>query len=84
MPSFRAQYYALEANLRIRTTPSISATISGHLVSVGSKVVVNCYVSGSPIFGDPVWYHAQSPAVGYVAGRLLNTGGDPAPSVPHC
>jgi|HubBroStandDraft_1064217.scaffolds.fasta_scaffold117200_2 hypothetical protein len=84
IPAFSADYYALEANLRIRTAPSITATISGYLVSIGSKVTINCYADGTPIFGDPVWYHAQSPEVGYVAGRFLNTGGDPALGVPRC
>jgi hypothetical protein len=84
VPAFSTDYYALEADLRIRTAPAITATISGYLVDVGSKVTVSCYEEGSPIFGDPVWYHATAPAVGYVTGRFLNTGGDPAPGVPHC
>lgn len=84
VPSFSGQYYSLEVNLRIRTSPSITAGISGYLTNVGSKVVISCYVKGSAIFGDPVWYHALKPAVGYVSGRLLNTGADPAPWVPHC
>ena len=84
VPSFTASYYSLEVNLRIRTSPSVTADISGYLTDVGSKVVVSCFVKGSLIFGDPVWYHALKPAVGYVSGRLLNTGGDPAPGVPRC
>jgi hypothetical protein len=84
VPSFSADYYALEANLRIRTAPTITAKISGYLVNVGSKVTVSCYSDGSSVFGDPVWYHATAPDAGYVAGRLLNTGGDPAPGVPQC
>jgi hypothetical protein len=84
VPAFSAEYYSLEVNLRIRTAPSITATISGYLVKIGSKVTINCYVNGSSIFGDTVWYHALMPAVGYVAGRFLNTGGDPAPGVPRC
>jgi hypothetical protein len=84
VPSFSTPYYSLEVNLRIRKSPSISADISGYLTSIGSKVVVSCYVKGSPIFGDPVWYRALKPAVGYVAGRFLNTGGDPAPAIPRC
>ncbi len=84
VPAFRRQYYALEASLHIRTAPSIGATISGYLAKVGSMVIINCYVSGSLIFGDRVWYHAVSPAAGYVTGRFLNTGGDPAPAVPRC
>jgi hypothetical protein len=84
VPSSSTQYYSLEVNLRIRTAPSITANISGYLTNVGSKVVVSCYENGSPVFGDPVWYRALKPAVGYVAGRLLNTGGDPAPGIPRC
>lgn len=83
-PAFREQFNALEANLRIRAAPSTTASISGYLASVGSKVIIDCYATGSAIFKDPIWYHAVSPSTGYVSGRLLNTGGDPAPGVPHC
>jgi len=83
-PVFKDTFYALEQNLRIRTAPSTAATITGHLVSIGSRVKVTCYVTGSAVFDDPVWYHAVSPASGFVAGRMLNTGGDPAPGVPRC
>ncbi len=83
-PTFSTQYYSLEANLHIRAAPSINSAISGYLANIGSRVVVNCYEHGTAIFGDPIWYHATAPAVGYVAGRLLNTGGDPAPDVPRC
>jgi hypothetical protein len=84
VPTFSTAFYALEVNLHVRTEPSIDASISGYLANVGSKVVISCYQKGTAIYGDPVWYHAVSPVVGYVAGRLLNTGGDPAPNVPHC
>jgi hypothetical protein len=84
VPSFSTQYYSLEVNLRIRTSPSVGADISGYLTDIGSKVVVSCYVNGSAIFGDTIWYRALKPATGYVTGRFLNTGGDPAPAVPRC
>src|SRR5260370_40386575 len=84
LPPFSVRYYALEADLRIRTAPSISAGISGHLVHIGSEAIVNCYQIGSPIFCDPIWYHALSPTTGYVAGRFLNTGCDPALGIPRC
>ncbi|HEX9032473.1 MAG TPA: hypothetical protein VF834_11550 [Streptosporangiaceae bacterium] len=83
-PVFKEQFNGLEADLRIRTAPSTTATISGYLVSVGSKVVVDCYVRGTSIFKDPIWYHALSPARGYVSGRMLNTGSDPAAGIPRC
>jgi len=83
-PAFSAVFNSLEVNLRIRAAPSTSATISGYLVNIGSKVTLDCYVTGTVILGDAVWYHALSPAVGYVTGRFLNTGADPALGVPRC
>ena len=83
-PAFREGFNTLEANLKIRTAPSTTATIAGYLGGVGSEVRVDCYIKGTPIFDDPIWYHATSPATGYVTGRLLNTGGDPLPGVPRC
>jgi hypothetical protein len=83
-PRFREQFNALEANLRIRKSAAISATVLGRLGGVGSKIKIDCYVKGTPVFQDPVWYHAVAPMSGYVTGRLLNTGGDPAPGVPRC
>ena len=83
-PAFREEFNTLEANLKIRTAASTTATIAGYLGGVGSKVRIDCYIKGTPVFDDPVWYHAVSPATGYVTGRLLNTGGDPLPGVPRC
>jgi hypothetical protein len=83
-PAFRKGFNALEANLKIRTAPSTTAAIAGVLGGAGSKVRIDCYIKGAPVFQDSVWYHAASPATGYVAGRLLNSGGDPAPGVPRC
>ncbi len=82
--AFRAVFNALEVNLRIRAAPSTTAAIDGYLPNIGSKVTVNCYVSGGAILQDPIWYHAIAPVTGYVTGRFLNTGGDPALGVPRC
>jgi hypothetical protein len=83
-PAFREQFNALEANLRIRKAPSITAGVVARLGGVGSKLKINCYVKGTKVFQDPIWYHTLGPKHGYVTGRLLNTGGDPAPGVPRC
>jgi hypothetical protein len=83
-PVFREGFNALEARLRIRTGPSVGATIVGYLGPVGSRVKIDCYVKGQRVLQDPIWYHAVAPQAGYVSGRLLNTGGDPAPGVPRC
>ena len=83
-PAFREQFNALEANLRIRKAPNITAGVVDRLGAVGSKIKINCYVRGTSVFKDPIWYHSVGPKRGYVTGRLLNTGGDPAPGVPRC
>jgi hypothetical protein len=83
-PVFRERFNALEPQLHIRTAPSTNATIVAYLPRIGSRVIIDCYVTGSPVFQDSIWYHVNSPANGYVSGRFLNTGGDPAPGTPHC
>lgn len=83
-PSFSTVFNSLEVNLRIRTAPTTAAAIAGYLVNVGSNATINCYVTGTLIYGDAIWYHVVSPVVGYVTGRFLNSGGDPAPGIPRC
>jgi hypothetical protein len=83
-PAFSEVFNSLETNLRIRTGPSTTATIAGYLVSIGSRARIDCYVTGSVILDDAIWYRTVSPVNGYVTGRFLNTGGDPAPGVPRC
>ncbi|HEX9065972.1 MAG TPA: SH3 domain-containing protein [Streptosporangiaceae bacterium] len=83
-PAFREQFNALETSLRIRSAPSTGAPITGYLGPVGSRVKIDCYVKGTTVYQDPIWYHTIAPQTGYVSGRLLNTGADPAPGVPRC
>lgn len=83
-PEFRQTYYSLAADLRIRTGPSTATSIISKLAAIGSPVAVSCYVRGTRIYSDPVWYATLSPADGFVSGRFLNTGTDPAIGVPHC
>src|SRR5439155_24114499 len=67
-----------------RTAPATGATTIVRLGAAGSEVTVNCFVVGSPVFGDSVWYHITKPLSGFVAGFYLDTGRDPAPGVPAC
>ncbi len=83
-PQFLRQYGSLAASLRIRAMASTNAQVAGLLPLIGSKVTIDCYVLGTAIYGDPVWYHTVAPATGYVTGRFLNTGGDPGIGVPPC
>jgi hypothetical protein len=72
------------AGLYVRSGPSTTKKSVGRLGKVGSTVVLTCWVKGQNIRGDVIWYYTIKPFVGYVAGRYLNTGSDPAKGVPHC
>jgi hypothetical protein len=77
-------YHTLAKGLRVRRAPSTSATVVARLGRKGSKVTVNCYVHGTSVFGDHIWYFIVAPRTGFVAGFYLNTGRDPARGVPAC
>jgi hypothetical protein len=82
--TFRRSYRTLVAGLRIRSGPTTRSGILEVLGPLGTRVTVNCFTDGRPVSGDPVWYHLVMPRSGYLTGRDLNTGSDPAPGVPHC
>jgi hypothetical protein len=77
-------YHTLANGLHVRTAPTTAAATIVLLAGAGSKVTVNCYAIGSPVFGDSVWYHIVKPLSGFVAGFYLGTGRDPAPGIGHC
>jgi hypothetical protein len=72
------------AHLKVRNHPTTTAKVNAVLGKAGTKVTVNCWIHGSNVFGDRVWYHSVAPHTGYVAGFYLNTGIDPAPGIRHC
>ena len=77
-------FHTLAHGLHVRTAPTTTATTVVRLGPAGTKVTVNCFVVGKPIFGDSVWYHIVKPAHGFVAGFYLDTGRDPAAGIRHC
>lgn len=83
-PAFSRDYHSLVLDLKIRAEPLLSATVLATLGPVGTATDVTCWAAGSPVLGDTTWYYETTPAAGYVSGRYLNTGGDPAQGVPHC
>ena len=84
VPAFGRVYHALVLDLKIRAQASLGSTVLATLGPVGTPAVVSCWTSGSSVLGDSTWYYESSPATGYISGRYLNTGGDPAAGVPHC
>jgi len=52
---------------------------------LGYTWIVQCYVTGSSVNGDTVWYYGSNGGLsGYVAGYWLNTGHDPNAGVARC
>jgi hypothetical protein len=83
-PVFGRDYHSLAANLKVRSVPTFNGTVIATLGPIGTATNVKCFVTGSAVMGDNTWYYESSPAPGYISGRFLNTGGDPAWGVPHC
>ncbi|HWG64875.1 MAG TPA: SH3 domain-containing protein [Streptosporangiaceae bacterium] len=77
--NFRTIAKALHVRKAPRTSSTSVAVLKRH-----TRVTVNCYRFGTPVFGDSIWYHIVSPNKGFVAGYWLNTGRDPARGVVHC
>lgn len=82
--TFRRSYRTLVAGLRIRSRPTTHSDILVQLGRIGTRVTVDCYTDGTSVGGDSIWYHLVQPRSGYITGRDLNTGSDPAPGVPRC
>ena len=83
-PAFGRVYHALVLDLKIRDKPTFASTVLATLGPIGTAAVVSCWTTGSTVLSDSTWYYESSPATGYVSGRYLNTGIDPAPGVPRC
>ena len=72
------------ADVTVYSQPRTTSSSVGGLGAAGSQVTVDCYVVGQRVRGDRIWYHATAPTVGYVAGKYLHTGHDPARGVWRC
>ena len=66
-PAFRAGFNALEAGLRVRSAPSTGASVAGYLGPIGSRVKIDCYIKGTKVYQDAIWYRTFAPQAGYVA-----------------
>jgi hypothetical protein len=74
----------LVRNVNVRTDPRLSARVTGHLGKKGSKVVINCFSTGSQVAGNPVWYHVLRPTRGYVTSYYLSSHYDPVAGLRQC
>ncbi len=74
----------LVRNVNVRSAPRLSARVTGHLGRNGSTVVVNCFISGSQVAGNPIWYHIVRPRRGYVTSYYLASHYDPVAGLGVC
>ncbi len=89
-PASAAAYIEAEAttNVYSRTAPDPTAS-TVYLFQGGQIAYVFCWVTGTSINGDTVWYRVRprpeaGTPQGYVPGWYLTTGSDPNPNVGHC
>ncbi|MGO9077417.1 MAG: hypothetical protein ACLQDY_00010 [Streptosporangiaceae bacterium] len=74
----------LVGGLHVHSRPSVYAPIVSQIRKRGATIIVNCWSSGPPISGNPVWYHINQPAVGFVTAFYVGTHYDPAAGVRQC
>ena len=74
----------LERNVRVLSAPAGGAAVLGHIASSGTPVTVDCYVYGSRVAGNPVWYRVSRPVRGYVTSYYLDSHYDPVRGVRQC
>jgi hypothetical protein len=74
----------LEGNVRVLSGPAGSAAVIGHIASSGTAVTVDCYVYGSSVAGNPVWYRISRPVSGYVTSYYMDSHYDPVQGVQRC
>jgi len=54
------------------------------LKAKGTAVTAVCWIEGSDVNGDNIWYEIQSPVHGSIAGYWVDSGHDPASGMGHC
>jgi hypothetical protein len=74
----------LEGRVRVLSAPASRASVVGHIASSGTAVTVDCYVYGSSVAGNPVWYRISSPVTGYVTSYYMDSHYDPVQGVQRC
>lgn len=76
-------------NLNERLDPTSNSTSEG-VVPQGAQVILFCWSAGQSVNGDNIWYDGQPTPPNeeifgfYMSGFWLDTGHDPASSIPQC
>ena len=81
------QYFkTVGTDVHIRKCASVSypCTVVKTLHAAGTQVHAICWIQGSSVNGDNIWYEVDEPAHGAIAGYWINSGTDPNPKLTHC
>lgn len=62
--------------LNVRDEPSTTASVVGTIADDGTRVEIECWTRGAPVYGDPVWFRIGAPVAGYVTNYYVETTGD--------
>lgn len=62
--------------LNVRAEPTTASAVVGSIPEVDTRVEIECYTRGEPIYGDTVWYRISEPIGGYVTNYYVETTGD--------
>ncbi|HXW44507.1 MAG TPA: hypothetical protein VEL03_06960 [Streptosporangiaceae bacterium] len=83
-PSRAITLTTLEGNVGVRSGPSTTAHLIGHISPSGTTVTVDCYVYGGQVAGNPVWYRVSRPLSGYLTSYYMDSHYDPVRGVRRC
>jgi Bacterial SH3 domain len=70
--------------LHVRSHPSNRSALVAKLGRRGTRVTITCWTKGTPVVGNPVWYHLSGPRRGYVTSYYINTRIAPYPGLARC
>jgi uncharacterized protein YgiM (DUF1202 family) len=70
--------------LHVRSHPSNRSALVAKLGKRGTRVTITCWTKGTPVVGNPVWYHLSGPRRGYVTSYYIKTRIAPYPGLARC
>jgi hypothetical protein len=74
----------LVAGIAVHSKPTMSSGVTGRISRRGTRVTIDCYVTGSRIAGNPVWYRLSDPVAGFLTSYFADSHYDPVAGVRRC
>jgi hypothetical protein len=74
----------LVSGIAVHSRPTMSSGVTGMISRRGTRVTIDCYVTGSRIAGNPVWYHLSDPVAGFLTSYFADSHYDPVAGLRRC